>query len=76
MPLTKRVHILPGRTNDSVPTAPGIDRSAAQAEVQRRRVRTFARQQKIAERVAAATTQMASGISESSAAAEELRKSM
>ncbi len=76
MPLTKRVHILPGRNNDSTPVAPGTDRSAAQADVQRRRVRTFARQQKIAERVAAATTQMASGISESSAAAEELRKSM
>jgi len=76
MALPKRVHILPGRTNDSAQAVPGIDRSAAQADVQRRRVRTFARQQKIAERVAAATTQMASGISESSAAAEELRKSM
>ncbi len=43
---------------------------------QQKRVRTFARQQKASERVAATTTQLASGISEASAAVEELRRSM
>ncbi|WP_029010426.1 methyl-accepting chemotaxis protein [Azospirillum halopraeferens] len=46
------------------------------ADAQRKRARTFARQQKVAERVASATTQMASGISESASASEQLRKSM
>jgi methyl-accepting chemotaxis protein len=42
----------------------------------RRTVRTHARQQKAAERIASATGQLASGISEASSAAEELRKAM
>nr|NKR04559.1 hypothetical protein [Escherichia coli] len=45
-------------------------------EENRRRARTFAKQQKAAERIAAATTQLASGIAEASSAAEELRKAM
>lgn len=45
-------------------------------EETRRRARTFAKQQKAAERIAAATTQLASGVAEASAAAEELRKAM
>ena len=45
-------------------------------EENRRRARTFARQQKAAERIAAATSQLASGVAEASAAAEELRKAM
>ena len=44
------------------------------AEAQKRKARTFARQQKAAERIAAATSQLASGIAEAAAAAEELRK--
>ncbi|MCF8483249.1 MAG: methyl-accepting chemotaxis protein [Rhodospirillum sp.] len=44
------------------------------ADAQKRKARTFARQQKAAERIAAATTQLASGIAESVAAAEELRR--
>ena len=44
------------------------------AEAQKRKARTFARQQKAAERIAAATSQLASGIAEGSAAAEEMRK--
>jgi methyl-accepting chemotaxis protein len=44
------------------------------AEAQKRKARTFARQQKAAERVAAATSQLASGIAEAASAAEELRK--
>ncbi|MGY2047280.1 methyl-accepting chemotaxis protein [Methylobacterium sp. JK268] len=45
-------------------------------EENRRRARTFAKQQKAAERIAAATTQLASGVAEASSAAEELRKAM
>ncbi len=42
----------------------------------RKTVRTHARQQKVAERIASATAELASGISEASSAAEELRKAM
>ena len=77
MPLTKRAQVLPGRREEfGTSTANGIDRSAGQAEIQRKRARTFARQQKVAERVAAATAEMASAISESASAAQELSKSM
>jgi methyl-accepting chemotaxis protein len=47
----------------------------ASAEPQRRQ-RTFARQQKAAERVASATTQVASGIAEASSACDQLRSAM
>jgi len=76
MPLTKRAQVVPGRREEFATTANGIDRSSGQAEVQRKRARTFARQQKVAERVAAATAEMASAISESASAAQELSKSM
>ncbi len=77
MPLAKRVQVAAGRRDDApAPASVAPERGAAQADVQRRRARTFARQQKIAERVAAATAEMASGISQSAAAATELRKSM
>jgi methyl-accepting chemotaxis protein len=76
MALAKRAQITTGRREDPTPPANVVERGAAQADVQRRRARTFARQQKIAERVAAATAQMSSGISESAAAAQQLRKSM
>ena len=46
------------------------------ADQQRRRQRTFGRQQKAAERVASATSQMASGIAEAASACEELSKAM
>ena len=42
----------------------------------KRRQRTFARQQKAAERVASATTQVSSGIAEAASASEQLRKAM
>ena len=57
-------------------TLPANGRGSAAAEAQRKRARTFARQQKVAERVASATSQMASGISESASASDQLRKSM
>jgi len=50
----------------------GATRSAAEA--QKRKARTYARQQKAAERIAAATAELASGIAEATSAAEELRK--
>jgi methyl-accepting chemotaxis protein len=46
------------------------------ADQQRRRQRTFGRQQKAAERIASATTQVASGIAEAAAACDELSKAM
>ena len=76
MALAKRAQVLSVTRVEQGPPSGGSDRGAAQADVQRRRARTFARQQKIAERVAAATAQMASGISQSASAAQELRKSM
>lgn len=45
-------------------------------EENRRKARTFAKQQKAAERIAAATAQLASGVAEASSAAEELRRAM
>jgi methyl-accepting chemotaxis protein len=48
--------------------------STVQAEAQKRKARTFARQQKAAERIAAATNQLASGITEAASAAEEMRR--
>jgi methyl-accepting chemotaxis protein len=46
------------------------------ASPQRTRARTYARQQKIAERIAAASTEMASATTEAASAAEELRRGM
>jgi methyl-accepting chemotaxis protein len=48
--------------------------AARDAEVQRKRARTLAKQQQAAERIAAATGQMASGIAEAASAAEELKR--
>jgi methyl-accepting chemotaxis protein len=76
MALAKRAQVPSGQREEPVQPAAATGRNAAQADVQRRRARTFARQQKIAERVSAATAQMASAISESASAAQELRKSM
>jgi len=47
---------------------------AREAEAQRKKARTLAKQQQAAERVAAATGQLASGIAEASSAAEELKR--
>jgi methyl-accepting chemotaxis protein len=46
------------------------------AEVQRRKARTLAKQQQASERIAAATNELASSIAEASAAAEELKRTM
>jgi methyl-accepting chemotaxis protein len=56
----------------------GVARAAGTVpgEAQRKRARTFARQQKIAERVAGATSELASGITEATSAAGQLSKAM
>src|SRR6202140_1960209 len=76
MTLAKRAEVGSGRREGLGLTANAGDRSAGQADVQPKRARTFARQQKVAERVAAATAEMASAINESASAAQELSKSM
>jgi len=48
--------------------------SSRDADAQRKKARTLAKQQQAAERVAAATEQLSSGISEASSAAEELKR--
>ena len=51
-----------------------IASSSALAEAQKRKARTFARQQKAAERIAAATSQLSSGIAEARRGRRRLRK--
>ena len=48
--------------------------NSREAEAQRRKARTLAKRQQAAERIAAATGQLASGIAEASSAAEELKR--
>ncbi|MDD2727912.1 methyl-accepting chemotaxis protein [Malikia sp.] len=47
--------------------------AAREADAQRKRARTLAKQQQVAERIAAASAQLSSGINEASAASEELK---
>jgi len=55
--------------------AAGIPRNVSRdADVQRKRARTLAKQQQASERVAAAATELASGINEAASAAEELKR--
>ncbi len=54
---------------------PVVSRNVARdAEAQRKRARTMAKQQQAAERIAAATTQLSTGVNEAAAAAEELKR--
>jgi methyl-accepting chemotaxis protein len=55
---------------------PAMSRLTRIAADNRKTVRTHARQQKAAERIASATNQLAAGVAQSSAASEELRKAM
>lgn len=48
--------------------------AAREAEAQRKRARTLAKQQQAAERIAAATGQLSAGINEAASAAEELKR--
>ncbi|OYT88624.1 MAG: chemotaxis protein [Burkholderiales bacterium PBB6] len=61
----------------SATTAPAVrsnGNTSRDAELQRKRARTLAKQQQAAERIAAASAQMSSGISEAASAAEELKR--
>ena len=49
--------------------------ASREAEAQRKKARTLAKQQQAAERVAAATGQLSAGINEAASAAEELKRS-
>jgi methyl-accepting chemotaxis protein len=62
--------------NWSPKAAPAAPAASAARQEPKRRQRTFARQQKAAERVASATTQVSSGIAEAASASEQLRKAM
>jgi methyl-accepting chemotaxis protein len=50
--------------------------AAHDVEAQRKKARTFAKQQQAAERIAAATSQLASGVNEAAAATEELKRAV
>jgi methyl-accepting chemotaxis protein len=55
--------------------AASIPRKVAQdADAQRKRARTLAKQQQAAERVASASSQLSAGINEAASAAEELKR--
>jgi methyl-accepting chemotaxis protein len=59
----------------SASSEPVVSRTVARdAEVQRKRARTMAKQQQAAERIAAASAQLSTGVNESAAAAEELKR--
>lgn len=68
------------RQTDAKAIAPGqgshgIGRQVSKdAELQRKRARTLAKQQQASERVASAATQLASGVNEAASAAEELKR--
>ena len=59
----------------SIETEKRVERvSKREIDNQRKRARTLAKQQQVAERIAAAVNQLASGLSESASAAEEMRR--
>lgn len=67
----------PAAIASATPTAAAVrirNGQSRDAELQRKRARTIAKQQQIAERVASATTQLASGVNEAASAAEELKR--
>ncbi len=70
--------IVNGAMNGASRAASGSNGKGAHrdADAQRRKARTLAKQQQAAERVASATTQLSSGISEAASAAEELKRAM
>jgi methyl-accepting chemotaxis protein len=76
MALVKSSRIANAASRTTHPNADGAASNNAAAEVEKRRARNVARQQKAAERISAATSQLAAGIAEGSAASEELRRSM
>ena len=69
-------HIAAGADAGGVKGGNGRAAHVRDADAQRRKARTLAKQQQAAERVASATTQLSSGISEAASAAEELKRAM
>ena len=66
----------PAEATEKAVSRPTAAQSLGTGSPQRTRARTYARQQKIAERIAAASTEMASATTEAASAAEELRRGM
>ena len=67
------------RSADDAPQAlhavPGITKSVARdADAQRKRARTLAKQQQASERVASASSELSAGINEAASASEELKR--
>ena len=68
------------KTNGTNPIPPSFESRATvvgsrDVEAQRKKARTLAKQQQAAERIAAATAELSSGINEAASAAEELKRS-
>jgi len=59
----------------SAPEGKSSANASREAEAQRKKARTLAKQQQAAERIAAATGQLSAGINEAASAAEELKRS-
>jgi len=72
----KLTHLGNSAARATQPQSGSAPSTNATAEIEKRRARNVARQQKAAERIAAATSELASGIAEGSAASEELRRAM
>ena len=70
MALVKKAAVQAAASSEGKPTLV----TAREAEAQRKKARTLAKQQQAAERIAAATGELASGIAEASSAAEELKR--
>jgi methyl-accepting chemotaxis protein len=70
MALVKRIAAPTGAVAESKVSAINV----REAEAQRKKARTLGKQQQAAERIAAATGQLASGINEGASAAEELKR--
>ncbi len=77
MALVKRTRLAPqGDSGDAGAAVSGTAAAPSPVNGGRSRERTRARRQKAAERLAAATEQLAAGVTEASSAAEELRRAM
>jgi methyl-accepting chemotaxis protein len=66
----------PAETTEKAASPLPASQPVVAASPQRTRARTYARQQKIAERIAAASSEMAAATTEAASAAEELRRGM
>ncbi len=75
MALIKKTSNASAATRDANTNTASSASASREVEIQRKKARTFAKQQQAAERIAAATGQLSSGINEAAAAAEELKRS-